>query len=119
MKTCSAAESAAETHWPISSTAAAAAAQWEGASGSFLFLAVDTPPALQNSCPKRISRTSTSWVALLGVRKGAESGEYFREGGEGAYYREENCERCRLDLGIILAMQPDTQPDNLPPCINS
>eukprot|EP00967_Tisochrysis_lutea_P047080 scaffold57293_cov16-Tisochrysis_lutea.AAC.3 len=30
-----------------------------------------------------------------------------------------NTERCRLDLGIILAMQPDTQPDNLPPCINS
>jgi len=30
MKTCSAAESAAETHWPVSSTAAAAPAHWEG-----------------------------------------------------------------------------------------
>eukprot|EP00983_Pelagomonas_calceolata_P070769 1150926-Pelagomonas_calceolata.AAC.3 len=56
MKTCSAAESAAETHWPAPSTAAAAAAQWEGASGSFLFLAVDAQPALLNSCPKQISR---------------------------------------------------------------
>eukprot|EP00983_Pelagomonas_calceolata_P120304 1160692-Pelagomonas_calceolata.AAC.1 len=30
-KTCSAAESAAETHWPVSFTAAAAPAHWEGA----------------------------------------------------------------------------------------
>uniref|UniRef100_A0A7S3VSF1 Uncharacterized protein n=1 Tax=Dunaliella tertiolecta TaxID=3047 RepID=A0A7S3VSF1_DUNTE len=46
MKTCSAAESAAETHWPVSSTAAAAApAHWKGALGSFVFLDVDAPPA--------------------------------------------------------------------------
>eukprot|EP00983_Pelagomonas_calceolata_P133414 1161963-Pelagomonas_calceolata.AAC.4 len=56
MKTCSAAEPAAETHGPDPSTAAAAAAQWEGASGSLLFLAVDAPPALLNSCPKQISK---------------------------------------------------------------
>eukprot|EP00983_Pelagomonas_calceolata_P107372 1159338-Pelagomonas_calceolata.AAC.9 len=46
MKTCS----AAETHWPVPSTAAA---QWERASGSFLFLAVDAPPALLKSCPNK------------------------------------------------------------------
>eukprot|EP00983_Pelagomonas_calceolata_P133691 1161986-Pelagomonas_calceolata.AAC.9 len=40
-KTCS----AAETHWPVSSTAAAVPAHWEGALGSFLFLAVDALPA--------------------------------------------------------------------------
>eukprot|EP00983_Pelagomonas_calceolata_P063314 1147675-Pelagomonas_calceolata.AAC.3 len=58
MKTCSAAESAAETHWPVPSTAAAAAAaQRERASGSFLFLAVNAPPALLNLCPRQISRT--------------------------------------------------------------
>eukprot|EP00983_Pelagomonas_calceolata_P087912 1157066-Pelagomonas_calceolata.AAC.5 len=46
MKTCSAVESAAETHWPVSSTAADTPAHWEGgALGSFLFLAVDAPPA--------------------------------------------------------------------------
>eukprot|EP00983_Pelagomonas_calceolata_P018241 571647-Pelagomonas_calceolata.AAC.4 len=46
-KTCSAAESAAETHWPVPSTAAAAPAHWEGASGRFL--AVDAPPAFTPS----------------------------------------------------------------------
>eukprot|EP00983_Pelagomonas_calceolata_P051341 1142370-Pelagomonas_calceolata.AAC.1 len=35
----------AETHWPVSSNAAAAPAHWERALGSFLFLAVDAPPA--------------------------------------------------------------------------
>eukprot|EP00983_Pelagomonas_calceolata_P063391 1147695-Pelagomonas_calceolata.AAC.1 len=45
MKTYSAAESAAETHWPVSSNAAATPAHWEGALGSFLFLAVDALPA--------------------------------------------------------------------------
>eukprot|EP00983_Pelagomonas_calceolata_P113365 1159973-Pelagomonas_calceolata.AAC.19 len=54
MKTCSAAKSAAETHWPVPPIAAAALAHWEGASESVLFLAVDAPPALPNSCPKQI-----------------------------------------------------------------